>query len=255
LTSTSPNLLYSDGGVPFNEVGLHIIAHLYNTSAKLHDDLNQSVYTQKTSTPDVFTVGILDIERGIQQDIFPYPWQTDTCVGGWFYNVRTVYKTPQQVIEMLVDIVSKNGNLLLNFPQKPDGTLDEECLYILKCMAVWIKVNGEGIYSTRPWEVAGEGPATSEGGVMREKDMEWSNQDFRFTTKDNKVYAFQMKWPEDGRVLIKTFALEKAPKVADVRLLGFNGQIMFKQDHNGLHIKLPAQKVCDYVHCFCLELG
>ena len=250
-----PDLLYSDGGVPFNEVGLHAIAHLYNSSAKLHDGVNQAVYTQKDRNEDVFTVGVLDIERGMEPDIFPHPWQTDTCVGGWFYDVRRVYKTPKHVIEMLVDIVSKNGNLLLNLPQKPDGTLDEECLYILKCMAAWITINGEGIYGTRPWQVPGEGPTAAQGGTFKEDALAWTPEDFRFTTRDRNVYAFQMAWPEDGKALVKTFALEAGPRVAEVRLLGLDAQVTFEQAHDGLHVELPAQKVCDCAHCFRLRLA
>jgi alpha-L-fucosidase len=250
-----PDLLYSDGGLPFGDAGLRIVAHLYNTSAKLNGGVNRAVYTQKDRNPDVFAVGVLDIERGAEPDIFPHPWQTDTCVGEWFYNVRAVYKTPRQVVDMLVDIVSKNGNLLINFPQRPDGTLDEECLYILRRVARWIKVNAEGIYSTRPWKVAGEGPTSGEGGPFKEKALQWSGEDFRFTTKDGKVYAFQMKWPAHGRTLIKAFALATGPKVEVVRLLGLDGPLVFRQDCDGLHIELPPQQACDYANCFCLELG
>jgi len=250
-----PDLLYSDGGIPFGKAGLSIIAHLYNTSAKLHGGISQAVYTQKDRNPEVFTVGVLDIERGMEQEIFPYPWQTDTCVGHWFYNVHAVYKTPKQVIEMLVDIVSKNGNLLLNFPQKPDGTLDDECVYILKCMADWVKVNGEGIYGTRPWKVAGEGPTSGEAGAFKEKELQWTPEDFRFTSKEDKVYAFQMKWPEDGKALIKSFSLDKAPRVNRVKLLGFDGDIKFEQGNYGLFIELPEHKTCEYAHCFRLELA
>ena len=106
-----PDLLYTDGTVPFDKYGLGIVAHLYNTSIKENGGTNQAVYTQKGRNPLVYTVGILDIERSVQRDKFQYPWQTDTCVGGWFYDVRQKYKSAKQVIEMLVDIVAKNGNL------------------------------------------------------------------------------------------------------------------------------------------------
>jgi alpha-L-fucosidase len=106
-----------------------------------------------------YSVGVFDIERSQLPGIFPHVWQTDTSVGDWFYNVRDVYKTPKQIVEMLVDIVSKNGNLLLNIPQQPDGTLDDECQFLLKSHAEWIRINGEGIYGTRPWTIAGEGPS------------------------------------------------------------------------------------------------
>jgi len=250
-----PDLLYSDSGVPFNEVGLHAIAHLYNTSAKLHGGVNQAVYNQKDRNPEVHPVGVLDIERGAEPDIFPQPWQTDTSVGDWFYNVRDRYKTPKHCVEMLVDIVSKNGNLLLNFPQRPDGTLDDECLYILKCMAKWIKVNGEGIYATRPWKIAGEGPTTGEAGAFKEDARDWTSEDYRFTAKGDKVFAFLLKWPENGKALIKSFGRNTGHKVVNVNVLGFDGQVKFNQDDEALHITLPAKPTVDYAHCLRLQIG
>ena len=162
-----PDLLYSDGGVPFGDIGLSIIAHLYNTSAALHGGVNQAVYTQKDTDPQIYTIGVLDIERGQREDIAEHPWQTDTSVGDWFYNVRDVYKTPRQVLETLVDIVSKNGNLVLNIPQKPDGTLDDECDLLLRQMAAWMTANGEGLFGSRPWDVSGEGASAAEAGCVQ----------------------------------------------------------------------------------------
>ena len=130
-----PDLLYSDGPLPFGDHGyddgLAVVAHLYNTSAALHGGVNQAIYNQKDRNPEVYRVGVLDIERSQEPDVKPDPWQTDTSVGDWFYNVRDVYKTPSHVIEILIDIVAKNGNLLLNIPQRPDGTVDDECRYLL----------------------------------------------------------------------------------------------------------------------------
>ena len=242
-----PDLLYSDGDVPFGDVGLNIIAHLYNTSVREHG-VNEAVYNQKNSDPMVHCVGVLDIERGVEAEAVPYVWQTDTCVGGWFYNVRQVYKTPKQVIEMLVDIVSKNGNLLLNLPQKPDGTLDDECMHIARCMADWIKVNGEGIYGTRPWTVACEGPTAPEGGKFKEADIDWTGDDYRFTAKGDAVYAFQLKWPEDGKALIRSFSTYGGPKVEHVALLGWDGDITYEQTARGLDISLPQEKTSEYAH-------
>jgi alpha-L-fucosidase len=254
-----PDLLYSDGTVPFGEYGLGMIAHLYNTSAQRHNGKNNAVYTQKESNPLIHRVGVLDIERGVLSERFPSPWQTDTCVGGWFYNVRQQYKTSKQVIEMLVDIVAKNGNLLLNFPQKPDGTLDDECLAILADMAAWNTVNGEAIFETRPWNVAVEGNTTAQGGHFKEDVLAWTPQDFRFTCKDNTVYAFQMGWPEDRTALIKSFSggsgtggfRLKLANVQQVELLGYDGQVAFEHGDAGLSISgLPAERPVKYAHCF-----
>jgi alpha-L-fucosidase len=245
-----PDLLYSDGGVPFGSYGLHAIAHLYNTSAGLHGGTNQAVYTQKDRSAEVFTVGVLDIERSQLPEIFPHVWQTDTSVGDWFYNVRDVYKTPAQVAEMLIDIVSKNGNLLLNIPQLPDGTLDEECVYILGSLASWMKVNGEGIYGTRPWTVAGEGPSQVVIKGFKEDAVPWTVEDFRFTAKENQVYAFQMKWPEGGKSVIRSLAKGKVSNVTGVKVLGFDAPVKFEQTSRGLALDLPVLKPTDFTQCY-----
>ncbi len=254
-----PDLLYSDGGVPFGKTGtkygLGLIAHLYNTSAKKHGGVNEAVYNQKDTSQKVYPVGVLDIERGMQGKVFPDAWQTDTCVAGWFNDVRAVYKTPGHVLGMLVQIVSMNGNLLLNFTQRPDGTLDDECVHIAKCMGKWIKVNGEGIYATRPWKKGAEGPTGYAGGNFNEDAMPWTPKDFRFTRKDDTVYAFQMKWPENGKAVIKSFGSEKGPKVSGVKLLGSRAKVEFKQTAKQLTITLPPKAPCDYIHCFRIQTG
>jgi alpha-L-fucosidase len=248
-----PDLLYSDGGVPFGEYGLNAIAHLYNTSAGLHGGVNQAVYNQKDKSVDVLSVGVYDIERSQTPDIFPFVWQTDTSVGDWFYNVRDTYKTPKQVAEMLVDIVSKNGNLLLNIPQRPDGTLDDECTYLLERTAVWMAVNGEGIYGTRPWKVAIEGPSSVLIEGFREDAVNWTVEDFRFTAKENTVYTFLMKWPEGGVTTVRSLAAGSVPTVLDVTLLG-SGPVKFEQTSRGLVVTLPEQKPTEYAQCLRVRL-
>lgn len=250
-----PDLLYTDGGLPFGddmyEAGLNAVAHLYNTSAANHSGKNIAVYNQKDRRREIYSVGVLDIERSQEPDIKPEPWQTDTCVGGWFYDVRAVYKKPGHVIEMLVDIIAKNGNLLLNIPQKPDGTLDDECTHIVKEMAKWNKVCGEGVYGTRPFRISGEGSASVHIEGFKEDAVAWSSSDFRFTTKGKTIYAFQMRWPENNRAVIKT--LEPSEKVKAVRLLGA-GPVPFEQPYGTLVVNLPDTKPTEYVNCLALEL-
>ena len=250
-----PDLLYSDGGVPFGEYGLNMIAHLYNSNARQHGGTNQAVYTQKDKNVDVLSVGVFDIERSQTNEILPYIWQTDTSVGDWFYNVRDVYKTPKQVAEMLVDIVSKNGNLLLSIPQRPDGTLDDECTFLLKQTAAWIKVNGEGIYGTRPWKVAGEGPSQVLNEGFKEDAVPWTIEDFRFTTRGGYLYAFQMKWPEGGKTVIRSLARGIVPDVTAVSLLGYDGPVVYEQTSRGLAIDLPEVKPTEYTQCYRIDLS
>jgi alpha-L-fucosidase len=249
-----PDLLYSDGALPWDKVGLTAVANLYNLSARLHGGTNMAVYNQKNADPNVFSIGVLDIERGNANEPAPHPWQNDTCVGGWFYDVRQVYKTAHQVAEILVDCISKNGNLLLNLTQKPDGSFDDECLYILKSMAEWIKVNGEGVYGTRPWKLAIEGPSRLVSGHFKEDAVPWTTADFRFTSKGNTVYAFQMRYPESRQAFIRSLGLSSGHKVKSATVLGCSGEVVFHQYEDGLLVQLPEAKVCEYLPCVRVEL-
>jgi alpha-L-fucosidase len=159
------------------------------------------------------------------------------------------------VAEILVDVVSKNGNLLLNIPQRPDGTIDDECCYILDRMAAWIAVNGDGIYGTRPWIHAAEGPSQVVIDRFREDPVQWTIEDFRFTAKGKTVYAFQMKWPEGGKTVIRSLALGRTERVSSVTLLGRGDPLPFEQSGRGLAIDLPEEKPCEYVQCYCIALG
>ncbi|MBI4977248.1 MAG: alpha-L-fucosidase [Spirochaetes bacterium] len=247
-----PELLYSDGELPFGDVGLAAVAHLYNMSAKKNGK-NIAVYNQKNKDPKFANTGVFDIERGQMEEAAPTPWQTDTCVAGWFYDIRAAYKTPKQIVETLVDIVSKNGNLLLNFTQRPDGTLDEECNYILKSIAKWNAVNTEGIHGSRPWKIAAEGPAKFvQKARFEEKAVEWTTADFRFTAKGSTVYAFQMKYPDNRETYIRSLG-KNAGTVKKVSLLGFGGAVRFRQNEDCLFVELPAEKACDYAPCIKVE--
>lgn len=128
-------------------------------------------------------MGTLDIEKSQLPGIQPYPWQTDTCIGNWFYDAKQTYKKPEQIIEMLVDIISKNGTMLLNVLQKPDGSIDDEARFILEELAKWFPVCGEAVYGTRPWRVFGEGDTRVVIDGFREDKTEWNASDYRFTKK------------------------------------------------------------------------
>jgi len=240
-----PDLLYTDGGVPFgNEVGRSLIAHLYNADAARNARM-EVVYTCKQQSNGMW---VEDLERGVMPGIRPYPWQTDTSIGDWYYNKNWKYRGADWVIHMLVDIVSKNGNLLMNVVQRPDGSLDPQPEQILAEMAKWIAINGEAIYETRPWLIHGEGPVRAKGGHFGE-DFAYSAKDVRFTMKGDKtLYAFAMGWPADGKLVIRSLARfpEVTGKIAGVSLLGYGGQIKWTHDADGLAVQLPAEKPCDY---------
>ena len=245
-----PDLLYTDGGVPFgNEVGRSMIAHLYNADAARHDGKPQVVYTCKQESKGMW---IDDLERGVMPGIRPTPWQTDTSIGDWYYNKNWKYRGADWVIQMLVDIVSKNGNLLINVVQRPDGSLDPEAEQILTQMADWIAINGEAIYGTRPWLMHGEGPVRARGGSFKE-DFTYTARDIRFTSKgDGTLYAFVMGWPTEKQITIRSLA--KLPgvtgNIGSVTLLGHQGAVKWTHDDKGLTIQLPDMKPCDYAVAF-----
>jgi alpha-L-fucosidase len=248
-----PDFLYTDGHLPFEDYGLKMVSRLYNVSAQLHGGVCEAVYTSKEDSDCAIGTCLLDHERGVADGIAKNPWETDTCIGQWHYMRGQQYKTAKKVIDLLADIVSKNGNLLLNIPQRADGTIDDECRFVLDRMARWIAANAEGIYGTRPWHHAAEGPSRVVVDHFKEEPVSWTVEDYRFTTKDGDVYAFQLKWPEGGKAVIRAFAEGNGPRVAAVHLLGSEAPLQFEQTNRGLVLDLPQQKPCDYVQCYRVQ--
>lgn len=250
-----PALLYSDSGLPFEEEGfqpgLDAVAYLYNDSIAQNGE-NLAVYTQKNRSPEVYRVGTLDIEKSQLPGIQEAPWQTDTCIGNWFYDAKQTYKKPDQIIEMLVDIISKNGTMLLNVLQRPDGSIDEEARFILEEMADWYSLCGEAVYGTRPWRVFGEGDTRVRIDGFCEDKTEWNSSDFRFTKKGNTLYAFLMQAPETRVAVLKS--LTPGETVKSVRLLG-TGAVEFAQHFGVLTVKLPEKLPTVYTNCLAIELA
>lgn len=262
----TPDLLYTDGSLPFGEhwmdgtqkdsvssnysYGLDAVAYLYNASIERYGK-NQAVYLQKDRRPEIYKVGLMDIEKSQLPGISPEPWQTDTCIGGWFYDVRNPYKSPAQIIEILVDIISKNGTMLLNILQKPDGTIDCEARHILSELASWFAVCAEGVYCTRPWKTAGEGVTTVAIDGFREDKTQWNHTDFRFTRKGNTIYAFMMS-PRGGETaVIRSF--HEGERIKSARLLGV-GNVEFEHRFGVLTVKLPDRLPTDYINCIAVEV-
>jgi alpha-L-fucosidase len=246
-----PDLLYTDGGIAYEELDLALIAELYNTGATGSHGESEEVYFSKTPSDCAVGTCVLDRERTVANVISPVPWQTDTCIGGWHYKLGETYKTPKKVIDMLVDIVSKNGNLLLNFPLPASGELDADEVKVLEGITAWMAQNGEGIFSTRPWTVNGEGPAMqkqaaviSDGGFHpnENKQPDLGAQDIRFTTKGKTLYALVQGWPAGELVVTSLSTNGAAPRAKDVRLLGRDQQLKFTQDATGLRVTLPVNK-------------
>lgn len=242
IDSHQPDLLYSDGGIPFGEVGRAAIAHLFNTSVRRTGQM-QAVYNHKDLGSGEFIrgVGVQDVERGVLDGINPLPWQTDTSNGDWFHSEHDRYKSPAQVLTMLCDIVSKNGCMLLNVVQRADGTLVPESDQLLTEMAAWMKVNAEAIHGTRPWKVFGEGPTTAAAGAFQENTA-YTPQDIRFTTKGEALYALTLGEPK-GTVKIASLRRggpHEARAVRRVELVGA-GPLTFRQTAQALEVDMPER--------------
>jgi alpha-L-fucosidase len=230
---------------------MKMVAHLYNVSARLHGGVTEAVYNSKEGTDCAIGTCLLDHERGVADVIAKNPWQTDTCIGEWHYKRGAKYKTAKKVIDLLADIVSKNGNLLLNFPLPNSGELDYEEMKVLEGITAWMAVNSEGIYSSRPWKIYGEGPSTKveikTGNFNEDKQKDLTAEDVRFTAKGGAVYAFVMGWPEKEAVVTALgLASAQAPgKIRKVELLGYKGELKWKQDEACLKVEMPAEKISD----------
>ena len=241
IDSYQPDLLYSDGGIPFGEVGRSLVAHFYNSSSAKRGRVDV-VYNCKALGSGEFypEACVQDVERGVMSGINPLPWQTDTSNGDWFFSDGDKYKSAPEVIRMLADIVSKNGNLLLNVALYPDGSLPPESQTLLSELAPWMAVNAEAIHGTRPWVVHGEGPTETQAGAFKE-NAEYNAQDIRFSIKGGRLYAITLGEPQ-GRVVITSLGraagLEKRA-IRSVRLLGISRSLTFQQTDTALVIDVP----------------
>jgi alpha-L-fucosidase len=237
-----PDLLYSDGGLPFGAIGRALVADFYNSSMARSGKL-EAVYNCKDSGSGEFhkAWAVQDVERGVLKAINPLPWQTDTSNGDWFFNENDSYKNADEVITMLADIVSKNGNLLLNVVLHADGSLPPESEQLLAELTAWMAVNAQAIHGTRPWKIDGEGPTEAAAGMFKEK-VAYTARDIRFTTKGDRLFAITLGEPA-GNVAITSLAKGNpydGRVVQHVGLLGHRGAMAFRQTGQALVIDAPA---------------
>ncbi len=268
INTFNPDMLYFDDTVlPFygcdDAVGLNILSHFYNHSAAQHDGEQQVVVMGKKLESSHKRSMLWDVERGIPDRPQDNYWQTCTCIGSWHYDQGTYdrggYKSAQQVVDMLIDIVSKNGNMLLSIPIRGDGSIDEKEVAVLEGIKAWMDINGTSIYGTRPWKNFGEGPLAEASNPLTSQGFNennnYSNKDVRFVQRNDTVFATIMRWPAANSFTFASFGKTSKYYSGDVKkvtLLGY-GEVEFSNNIDGLTVSIPTDAQKSIAPVFAVE--
>jgi alpha-L-fucosidase len=231
------------------------LAHYFNKAAERGRDV---VVVTKQDMPGEVAVG--DYEKGRADRLTDFVWLTDDTIsrGSWCYTQDLRIKGTPEVLHVLIDIVSKNGQLLLNISPKADGTIPQDQQDVLLGVGAWLGRFGEAIYGTRPWLTYGEGPTQMEkGGHFIRMKGEYGPQDIRYTRKGSTIYAIPLGWPGEGKeVVLKSFAADRLTgnlKVIGVSMLGTDAKIRYERRADGLVLITPDEKPDDLAVVFKLE--
>tara|TARA_A100001015_G_scaffold240260_1_gene273887 strand:+ start:2704 stop:4158 length:1455 start_codon:yes stop_codon:yes gene_type:complete len=247
-----PDLIWFDYGLDkpgWESVHQRLLAYYYNRGLDWNKEV---VFQDKNMRSRCFPEDliVLDIERGRMTDIYEFPWQTDTSVGkiSWGYIENEQYKSTDYLIDELIDIVSKNGCLLLNIGPRADGTIPAEAVTILEEIGAWLALNGEAVYDTRPWVVYGEGPTeVNQGHHSEKKNKDAGHEDIRFTMKGDQLYATALGWPDDGVFTVETLrrgSPELERSIRSVELISGSNRVEWKQTSECLRIEVGGRAPC-----------
>lgn len=252
INQFQPDLLYFDDTAlplyPISDAGLKIAAHFYNSNLRWNNGDLRAVLFGKILTEEQKQCLVWDVERGAPEKIQDIPWQTCSCIGDWHYNNSVYennrYKSGKDVIHMLVDVVSKNGNLLLNIPIRGDGSIDEKEIVVLEEITAWMNINKESIFDTRPWTVFGEGPSADTVNPLKaqgfnEGKVKFSAKDIRFNILSNTLYVTVMGVPSEN-VAVNNLGLSSSQKIKRIEMLGSREKVKWNQYENKLEIIKPV---------------
>jgi alpha-L-fucosidase len=261
-----PDVLTFDDGVKFNfdaggpgapdlgvwlgipDLAPQIIAYYYNRNMQRRGGRLQGVVDLKEVPEPVWGALTRDFEMLMADKLEEEPWQTEACIGSWHYDRPLFeahrYQKASLMIPLFVDIVSKNGNLLLSIPLPGHGEPDSDELTFLDEFGDWQDVNSEAIKGSRPWKIYGEGPSTEPQPLQSYQlsKLKFDHRDIRFTTKGDTLYAIALGWPGDGKILIRSLrrGSELYPReIAKIDLLGSNVPIHWTRTSEGLEIATP----------------
>jgi len=233
-----PDLIYLDTRISFipDSIKRNFLTYYYNKALAWDREVSVTYKIGELAEHSA----ILDLEKGALDDITEFPWMVDATIDNksWAYNLNPEYKTSKQLINYLITVVSKNGQLLLDIPPKPDGTIPEEVKTVLLDIGDWLAINGEAIYGTRPWIKFGEGPTSDGKGDFNDKIPAYTAEDIRFTTKGDTLYAIAMAIPTDQKIRITSLPGNKY-QVKSIELVGTNQKLKYTQDEKGTLVELP----------------
>jgi alpha-L-fucosidase len=249
-----PDLIYLDwwmGHPSLRSAVADLLAYYYNAGAKRGGVV---VSYKLDALPEGSAT--LDVERGRLDAIRQAHWQTDTMIShsSWGYVQGDTYRSATEIVHLLADVVSKNGNLLLDVGPRPDGTIVEQEQAVLRDIGQWLALNGAAIYGSRPWRSYGEGPTEAAAGSFQEKNAKpFTSEDFRFTVHDGKLYAIELGWPATGDVTLRS--ITPADGVRSVRLLGSSQTVTWRSTSQGLALKPGRQPGGPAAYVYEIELA